>query len=91
MKKRFLYKSTFVALLLGCVLFAMPSHAAISVDAQVQCLTSLSWFEGINPGEAPLRQAVEKQASETFSFSQLQQAARRYYMSITCSNSRKWS
>jgi hypothetical protein len=63
--------------------FAKPSHADISPDAQVQCLTSLAWFEGINPSDAPLRQAVEKNSASPFSFAQLQQAALDDGMEVT--------
>jgi len=83
MKKQTLYKSIFAALLLGCVLFAKASHADISPDAQVQCLTSLAWFEGINPSEAPLQQAVKNNASIAFSFSSLQKAALDDGMKVT--------
>jgi hypothetical protein len=83
MKKQIFYKSTFAALLLGCVLFAKPSQADISPDAQVQCLTSLAWFEGINPSEAPLQQAVKNNISAAFSFSSLQKAALDDDMKVT--------
>lgn len=57
------------------MVFGRPAVADISQDSQVQCLTSLAWFEGINPSETPLQQAVEENQSSSFSFQQYQKAA----------------
>jgi hypothetical protein len=76
MRRLIFSKSTFAAVLLGCfLLFATTSHADISSDSQVQCLTSLARFEGINTAEASLQRAMEENHTAIFSFSQLEKDA----------------
>lgn len=73
--KRLLHRSSFVVMVSCCILFAKATYADISQDIQVQSLTSLARFEGINASEAPLQQAVKDNAADSFSFTQLQKAA----------------
>ena len=84
MKKNILYKSTFGAVLIGCsVLLATKSHADISPDAQVQSLSTLARFEGINPSDMLLQQPVKGNSMNPFTLQKLEQAALNDGMKLT--------
>jgi len=91
--KQNIYKNTFaqssqsyvLALLLGCCLFLLSNKVAradISQKDQVQCLTRLAWFQGINANQASLPQAVKNNTSSSFSLQKLQKAAVTYGMKV---------